>query len=34
MVKLETGVDANSSMIKWKWQGTTQFYTACVTAYY
>jgi len=33
MVKLETGMDANSSVIKWKYQGSVMLYTACVSAY-
>lgn len=33
MVKLETGVDANSTVLKWKFQGSVLLYTSCVSAY-
>lgn len=33
MVKMESGMDANSTMIKWKFQGTVPLYTACLSAY-
>lgn len=33
MVKLESGVDANSTVLKWKFQGTVLLYTSCVSAY-
>lgn len=33
MVKMESGMDANSTMFKWKYQGTVPLYTACLSAY-
>jgi hypothetical protein len=33
MVKLESGVDANQTILKWKYQGSVPLYTACVSAY-
>jgi hypothetical protein len=33
MVKLQTGMDANSTLLKWRYQGTVPLYTACVSAY-
>jgi hypothetical protein len=33
MVKLSTGVDANSILMKWRYQGSVPLYTACVSSY-
>jgi hypothetical protein len=33
MVKLKTGVDANATLLKWRYQGAVPLYTAVVSAY-
>lgn len=33
MVKLKTGVDANATVMKWRYQGAVPLYTAVVSAY-
>lgn len=33
MVKLASGMDANYSLMKWRFQGTVPLYSACVTAF-